>query len=103
MSVPPRKITAEDEAARWADTMRTALTMARARRDGRRADYWRLFDGIGMDLAPLLIQCMADLAGVGRDDDWFESRLRTLGEAEASGELLRGVREWMAEWGITDG
>lgn len=101
--MPPRKITAADEAARWADTVRLALTMARARRDGHRADYWRLFDGISVDLVPLLIQVLADLAGVDRDDDWFARRLRTLGEAEASGELLRGVREWMTEWGITDG
>lgn len=100
MTVPPRKITAEDEAAAWADTVRIALNMARARRDRRRADYWALFDGMTLDRAPLLIQCLADLCGVDRDDAWFGARLDTLGAAEASGSLTEGVREWMTEWGL---
>lgn len=103
MTVPPRRITAEDEAAAWADTVRTALTMMRARRDRRRDDYWRLFDGIGVDRVPLLIQVLCDLGGLGRDDEWFDQRLAGIEAAEASGALLEGVRQWMTQWGIEDG
>jgi hypothetical protein len=100
MTVPPRPLDPDEEAAAWADTMRIALNMARARRDGRREDYWRLFDGLTLDRSPLVLQCLADLCGAGRDDDFFASRLAGLGRAEASGSLAEGVREWMAEWGL---
>jgi hypothetical protein len=100
VTVPPRRPAAEEEAGNWADVMRTALAMARARRDRRRADYWRLFDSVALDRMPLLVQCLAELAGSGRGDGWFTTRLDGLAAAEASGALLQGVRDWQAQHGL---
>jgi hypothetical protein len=100
VTVPPRRPAAEEEAGNWADVMRTALAMARARRDRRRADYWRLADSVALDRTPLLVQCLAELCGSGRDDQWFTVRLDGLGAAEASGALLESVRDWQAQWDL---
>jgi len=88
---------AEQETARWADTFRTALMMIRACRDDDKDAYWILYEGVPEGQGPLLVKLLAMFAAVGRDEEWFQVRLARITEAEASGELLAKVRDWVRE------
>jgi hypothetical protein len=88
---------AEQETAAWADTFRTALMMIRADRDHDVDAYWILYEGVPQDRGPLLVKLLAMFAAVGRDDEWFRVRLARITQAEASGELLAEVRDWIRE------
>lgn len=88
---------AEEETAVWASTFRTALMMTRACRDDDTDAYWILYEGVPEAQGPLLVKLLAMFAAVGRDDEWFQVRLARITEAEASGELLAKVCDWIQE------
>ena len=88
---------AEQEAAAWADTFRTALMMIKASRDHDTDAYWILFEGVPEDRGPLLVKLLALFGAVGRDDEWFQARLERITEAEASRDLLAKVHDWIRE------
>lgn len=88
---------AQQETAAWADTFRTALMMTRACRDDDTDAYWILYEAVPEEQSSLLVKLLAMFAAVGRDDEWFRVRLARITEAEANGELLAKVCDWMRE------
>jgi hypothetical protein len=52
---------------------------------------------VPQDRGPLLVKLLAMFAAVGRGDEWFQVRLARITGAEASGELLAKVCDWIRE------
>lgn len=79
-----------ETAAYVADSVRAAIALMRAFRDGRDGDVNAILNGSERQLVFGLASLLAPLAGEG----YFTRELRAIGDLEVSGELERAVAEY---------